>query len=57
VSDATAKVKRAAAKAAASRAALETAIREAHAEGSSLRAIATAAGVSHEQVRRLLERS
>jgi hypothetical protein len=49
-----ASVERAAAKAAVSREALEAAIRVAHAEGASLRAIATAAGVSHEQVRRIL---
>jgi hypothetical protein len=48
------KVRRAAAKAAVSREALETAIREAHAEKVSLRDIAQAAGVSHEQVRRIL---
>ena len=47
-------VERAAAKAAAAHAALVQAIREAHAEGESLRSIAEAAGVSHEQVRRLL---
>ncbi len=48
------KVKSEAAKAAASRARLEALIRQAHAEGSSLRAIAHAAGVSHEQVRRIV---
>ena len=47
-------IEQAAAKAAASREALETAIRAAHAEGASLRAIAAAANVSHEQVRRIL---
>lgn len=48
------KVERAAAKAAVARRGLEDAIREAHASGASLRAIAQAAGVSHEQVRRVL---
>ncbi len=48
------KVKHAAARSAAWRAALERAIREAHEEGASLRAIADAAGVSHEQVRRII---
>jgi hypothetical protein len=47
------KVERAAAKVAAARAGLELAIRQARSEGASLRAVATAAGVSHEQVRRL----
>lgn len=51
----TRKVERAAAKAAAAHAALVRAIREAHAEGHSLRSIAEAAGVSHEQVRRLVK--
>jgi hypothetical protein len=50
------KVERAAAEAAASREALELAIRQAHQDGSSLRDIAKAAGVSHEQVRRILAR-
>ena len=50
------KVERAAAKAAVSREALETAMREARAAKVSLRDIAKAAGVSHEQVRRILER-
>ncbi len=48
------RVERAAAKAAASRLALEIAMREASAAGEALRAIAAAAGVSHEQVRRTL---
>lgn len=47
------KVERAAAKAAASREALAAAIREARAAGLPLREIAKAAGMSHEQVRRL----
>ena len=47
-------VKRAAAKAAVSRAALESAIRQAHENGAPLRAIAEAASVSHETVRRLI---
>lgn len=50
------KVERAAAKAAVSHDRLETAIREAHAAGQPLRKIAQAAGVSHEQVRRILSR-
>jgi len=50
------KVKRAAAKAAVSREALEIAIREAHAAGEALRKIADAANVSHEQVRRIVQR-
>lgn len=50
------KVTRAAVKAAASRDALETAIREAHEGGEALRKIADAAGVSHEQIRRILAR-
>ena len=50
------KVERAAAKAAAAREGLEDTIREAHASGAPLRAIAQAAGVSHEQVRRVLSR-
>jgi transposase len=48
------KVERAAAKAAVSREALEAAMRDAHAEGASLRAIATAASVSYETVRRVV---
>lgn len=51
-----AKVKRAAAKAAVSRERLEQAMRDAHASGAALRQIAEAAGVSHEQVRRVLSR-
>jgi hypothetical protein len=47
------KVERAAAKAAASREALEAAIRAARAQGVPLRTIAAAAGLSHEQVRRI----
>lgn len=50
------KVAKAAAKAAVSRERLEDAIREAHASGEALRKIAEAAGVSHEQVRRVLAR-
>lgn len=50
------KVQRAATKAAASRVTLENAIREAHASGQSLRKIAEAAGVSHEQVRVIVSR-
>jgi hypothetical protein len=48
------KVEKAAAKAASSRLALEAAMREAHVAGKPLRDIAKAAGVSHEQVRRIL---
>lgn len=48
------KVERAAAKAAVARSALQTAVREAHENGQPLRKIAEAAGVSHEQVRRLI---
>jgi AcrR family transcriptional regulator len=48
-------IERAAAKVAASRTALEDAIRAAHAYGGiSLRVIAEAAGVSHETVRRIV---
>jgi hypothetical protein len=43
-------VERAAAQAAVSRATLDKAIREAHAAGASLRAIAKAANLSHTQV-------
>lgn len=50
------KVERAATKAAAAHAALVQAIQEAHLSGESLRSIAAAAGVSHEQVRRLLSK-
>lgn len=53
-SDAIKRVKWAAARAAASRAVLEQAIRDAHREGESLRTIAKAARVSHEQVRRIV---
>ena len=49
-------VKRAAARAYASDEALKTAICRAHSEGASLRAIAQAAGMSHEQVRRIVSR-
>lgn len=49
-----AQVKRAAAKAARSRAALEAAMRSAHQDGAALRKIADAAGMSHESVRRLI---
>lgn len=48
------KVEKAAAKAASSRLALESAIREAHAAGEPLRTIASAAKMSHESVRRLI---
>ena len=48
------KVEKAAAKAASSRLALEAAIRKAHAGGASLRVIAEAAKMSHEQVRRTI---
>jgi len=48
------RVERAAAKAAVAHSALVQAIQEAHDQGLSLRSIAAAAGVSHEQVRRLL---
>jgi lambda repressor-like predicted transcriptional regulator len=51
-----AKVQRAARKAALARQGLEQAIREAHDDGASLRALAAAAGVSHEQIRRILNR-
>lgn len=50
------KVERAAAKAVASLALRDEAIHEAHASGQSLRKIAEAAGLSHEQVRRILSR-
>ena len=50
------KVRKAAAKVAASRERLELAVHEAHAAGKPLRMIATAAQVSHEQVRRILSR-
>lgn len=50
------KVQRAAAKAAAAREGLERAMREAQASGLSLRAIAHAAGMSHEKVRQILSR-
>jgi hypothetical protein len=52
----TRKVERAAAKAALAREKLELAMREAHENGMALRKIAAAAGVSHEQVRRVLSR-
>lgn len=48
------KVQGAAEKAALWRVRLELAVREAHASGESLRKIAEAAGVSHEQVRRMI---
>lgn len=48
------KIRLAAARAAASRDWLNGAILQAHAKGASLREIAKAAGVSHEQVRRLI---
>lgn len=48
------KVRKAASRVAASREALELAVREAHAVGTPLRVIAEAANVSHEQVRRLI---
>ena len=48
-----AKLKRAAAKAATARADLEATIRDARAEGMSLRTIADATGMSHETVRRI----
>lgn len=50
------KIERAAAKAAVAREKLELAMREAHESGLALRKIAEAAGVSHEQVRRVLSR-
>lgn len=49
-----ASVERAAAKAAVAHEGLERAIREAHAKGASLRAIAAAAKMSHEKVRGLI---
>lgn len=49
-------VERAAAQAAVSREAFEQAIREAHSAGATLRAIAKAAKLSHEQVRRIVSR-
>lgn len=49
------KVERAAAKAAVARAALETAILEARISCHSLRAIAEAAGMSYETVRRIVD--
>ena len=48
------KVKRAAAKAAGSREALEIAIRQAHSSGAALRTIADAAEMSHESVRKIV---
>jgi AcrR family transcriptional regulator len=48
------KIERAAAKAAVAREWLEKEIRLGHHEGMSLRAIAKAAGVSHEQVRQIV---
>jgi hypothetical protein len=50
------KVEWAAAKAALAREKLELAMRAAHENGVALRKIAAAAGVSHEQVRRVLAR-
>ncbi len=47
------KVERAAAEAAVSRETLEAAMKQAHAEGASLRDVAKAAGMSHETVRRI----
>ena len=49
------KVERAAAKAAASRDALELAIREQHREGVSLRKLAELTGMSHETIRRICQ--
>ena len=49
------KVKRAAARAAVSREALKAAIREARAQGASLRDVAKAAGMSYETVRRIAQ--
>lgn len=54
MSDDLKKVKRAAAKAAGSREALELAIRRAHASGAALRVIAEAADMSHESVRKIV---
>ncbi len=48
------RVERAAAKAAVARSALEAEVKAAHVAGQSLRAIGAAAGVSHEQVRKML---
>lgn len=50
------KVTRAARKAASARQVLDAAIREARAEGLPLRTIAEAAGLSHEQIRRTVEK-
>ena len=50
------KIERAAAKLALAHAALEEAVREEWFKGTSLRKIAEAAGVSHEQVRRIVAR-
>lgn len=50
------KAKRAAAKAAVSRAALEDVIRELHSEGASLRKLAEATGMSHTQIARVVRR-
>ena len=49
------RVQRAAAKAAVAREALEAAIREAHKDGATLRAIGDAAGMSYETVRRICQ--
>jgi len=49
-------IERAAAKAAAARHQLEEAIREAHAQGMSLRELAPLAGLSHETIRRICSR-
>jgi hypothetical protein len=50
-----ARVRRAAAKHAAARDELDDAIRQARADGASLRAVADEAGLSHEWVRRIAE--
>lgn len=50
------KVEKAAAKVVAAQTHMALVIREAHDEGEPLRKIAQAAGVSHEQVRRILSR-
>lgn len=51
-----ARVRRAAVKAATGREQLKDAIRDAHADGHALRKIANVAGLSHEQVRRIVSR-
>lgn len=51
------RAEKAAAKRRQSQEALELAIREVHSQGASLRDIAKTVGLSHEQVRRIVQRS